>query len=207
MTKKYQLTDEQKKKYASKAKQKYLNLSEEEKELKRKLHKEYRQKNKEKLNQKRKAYHDLKMQDPEYRRKRREIKKRAKIKKKENNPISFLGDHIKDSARNRGIDAPHTPTEYRDWYLKQRKICYFCENTDQEIRNYLRLEGEKITVNQNRLQIERIDSSKGYLLNNLTLACSICNTHKSDIISAEDFKEIAETYIAPKIKKKLETAS
>jgi hypothetical protein len=57
------------------------------------------------------------------------------------------------------------------------------------------------------LNFDRIDSSKGYLLNNLTLACSICNTHKSDIISAKDFVEIAKTYIAPKIKKKLETAN
>ena len=203
MTKKYPLSDEQKKKYALKAKEKYLNLSEEEKELKRKVVKEYREKNKEKLKQKRKAYHDLKKHDPEYKRRRKESKKVARKKKKVNDPISFLGEHIKDSARNRGIDAPHAPTEYRDWYIKHKKICYFCGNNDQEIRNYLRLEGEKITVNQNRLQIERIDSSKGYLLNNLTLACSICNTHKSDIISAEDFKEIAIKYKAPKIKKKI----
>ena len=87
------------------------------------------------------------MQDPEFRRKRKESKKLAKKKKKEKDPISFLGEHIKDSARNRDIDAPDTPTEYRDWYIKHIKICYFCENNDQEIRNYLRLEGEKITVN------------------------------------------------------------
>ena len=43
----------------------------------------------------------------------------------------------------------------------------------------------------------------GYLINNLTLACFICNTHKSDIVSAEDFKEIAQKYIVPKIKKEL----
>jgi hypothetical protein len=204
MNKKYSLSDEQKKKYALKAKEKYLNLSEEDREFKKKRDKDYRLRNKEKLNQKRKAYLNLKMQDPEFRRKRKESKKLAKKKKKEKDPISFLGEHIKDSARNRGIDAPHAPIEYRDWYIKHKKICYFCGNNDQEIRNYLRLEGEKITVNQNRLQIERIDSSKGYLLNNLTLACSICNTHKSDIISAEDFKEIAIKYIAPKIKKKLQ---
>ena len=56
---------------------------------------------------------------------------------------------------------------------------------------------------QNRLHIERIDSSKGYLIDNLTLACSICNTHKSDIISDKDFKEIAKKYIIPKIKSEL----
>jgi len=111
----------------------------------RKVAKEYREKNKDKLKQKRKVYHDLKKHDPEYRRRRKEIRKL--VKKKVNDPISFLDEHIKDSARNRDIDAPDTPTEYRDWYIKHIKICYFCENNDQEIRNYLRLEGEKITVN------------------------------------------------------------
>jgi len=203
MTKKYILTPEQKKKYAEKAKMNYSNLTDEEKEIKKILSKKYRQKNKDKLKQKRKAYHKLKMLDPDYRQKRKESKKLSKKRMKEKDPIFGLGEHIKDSARNRGIDAPHTPLEYKNWYIKQIKICHFCGNTDQTIRNYLKLKDEKITNNQNRLQIERMDSSKGYLLDNLALACSICNTHKSDIISAEDFKEIAELYIAPKIKKKI----
>jgi hypothetical protein len=207
MNKKYQLTEEQKKKYSEKAKLKYLELSDADKEIKKNYKREYRLKNREKINKKTRELKKIKLQDPEYRKKVREARKLAKKIRKKNDPISAIGKHIKDSARNRGIEAPHSPLEYKNWYIEQIKVCHFCGNTNETIKNYLELDGEKVTVNQNRLQIDRIDSSKGYLLNNLTLACSICNTHKSDIISAKDFEEIAKTYIAPKIKKKLETAN
>ena len=203
MIKKYILTREQKEKYAERAKEKYASLSEKEKKKKKLYAKNYRQNNKEKLNEKAKKRHKQRMLDPEYRKNRREAKKLSEKRKKKNNPISFIGEHIKDSARHRNIEAPHTPLEYRKWYEQQTKVCFFCENNNETIIKYLDKVGEKITVMQNRLQIDRIDSSKGYFLNNLTLACSICNNHKSDIISAEDFKEIAKKYIAPKIKRYL----
>jgi 5-methylcytosine-specific restriction endonuclease McrA len=128
---------------------------------------------------------------------KKDYDKRAKIK----DPLYDLGDHIKKSAKNRKLEAPHAPLEYKNWYIQQVKKCYFCGNDNETIKKYLEKIGEKITKQQNRLGIDRMDSSKGYLLENLTLACSICNTHKSDIISADDFKEIARDYITPKIKK------
>ena len=143
------------------------------------------------------------MTDPEYRSRKRELKKKAEKKAKEKNPFLMIGINLKKSAKHRNIDAPHKPLEYREWYKNHIKICYFCGNSNETIRDYLKKIGEKINIQQNRLHIERLDSSKGYLINNLTLACSICNTHKSDIISAEDFKEIALKYIAPKIKNEL----
>lgn len=136
-----------------------------------------------------------------------EARKKAKARTKEYNkrakkkdPLYDLGEHIKKSAKNRKIEAPHAPLEYKNWYKKQDQKCYFCGNDNETIKKYLEKIGEKITKQQNRLGIDRLDSSKGYLLENLALACSICNTHKSDIVSAEDFKEIARDYIAPKIK-------
>ena len=131
-------------------------------------------------------------------------KKRYEKKAKEKDPTFAIGDHIIESARNRNIEAPHKATEYRDWYREKTKLCCYCGNTNDIIVKYLYKIGEKVTVQQNRLQIERIDSSKGYIFNNMTLACSICNTHKSDIISHDDFKEIAQKYIAPKINQKLD---
>ena len=128
---------------------------------------------------------------------KKDYDKRAKIK----DPLYDLGDHIKKSAKNRKLEAPHAPLEYKNWYIKQVKKCYFCGNDNETIKRYLEKIGEKITKQQNRLGIDRMDSSKGYLLDNLALACSICNSHKSDIVSAEDFKEIARDYIAPKIKR------
>ena len=201
--------EEAKQKYAENAKKKLANLTADEKKLillrqkarylEKKLDPEYAKK----INKRQNARHQERMLDPAYRRKRREARKQAEKRKKQIDPISALGDHIKDSARNRGIDAPHKPLEYRNWYENHIKICYYCRNNNETIRDYLKKIGEKVGIQQNRLHIERIDSSKGYLIDNLTLACSICNTHKSDIISDKDFKEIAKKYIIPKIKSEL----
>tara|TARA_R110000822_G_scaffold75025_3_gene180301 strand:- start:3553 stop:4068 length:516 start_codon:yes stop_codon:yes gene_type:complete len=140
----------------------------------------------------------------EYRKKYRAKRKLQKKIAKEKDPISIIGERIKKSAATRKKEAPHKPLEYRNWYKEQIKLCCYCGNTNETIIKYLSKTGEKINLQQNRLHIERIDSQKGYIFDNMTLACSICNIHKSDIISHEDFKEIAQKYIAPKIKKSLD---
>ena len=203
MTKKYILTEEQKTKYAEKAKKKYASLTEEEKKEIYLAQKKLRRTNKEKYKKTAKAWRKQKMLDPVYKEKVKKNKKLYEKKAREKNPFIMIGENIKDSARNRNIEAPHKPLEYRKWYEEKTKICYYCGNDNETIKIYLKKVGEKVGNQQNRLHIERIDSSKGYLIDNLTLACSICNTHKSDIISAEDFKEIALKYIAPKIKNEL----
>ena len=203
MNKKYILTEEQKRKYAEKAKKRYASLTEEEKKEIYLAQKKLRRTNKEKYKKTAKAWRKQKMLDPVYKEKVKKNKKLYEKRAKEKNPNFMIGDNIKKSAKNRNIDAPHAPLEYKNWYNDQIKLCYFCGLNNETIKKYLEKIDEKITVQQNRLQIERIDSSKGYLINNLTLACSICNTHKSDIVSAEDFKEIAQKYIVPKIKKEL----
>ena len=114
-----------------------------------------------------------------------------------------IGEKLKTNANRRKIAAPHKAAEYRDWYYNAEKKCHYCGYDNEIINTYLKQKGEKLPVNSKRLQIERIDSAKGYLLNNITLACYICNTHKSDIISHKDFKEIAKEFIIPKIKKEL----
>jgi hypothetical protein len=192
--------EEAKQKYALKQKQRVENLTDEEKELRKFKKKEYAKKNKEKINARRK----VRKLDPEYRKKLKEAQKRSEKRAKKKNPFVMIGENLKDSARNRNIEAPHKPLEYRKWYEKKTKVCYYCGNNNETIKSYLKKIGEKVGNQQNRLHIERIDNSKGYLIDNLTLACSICNTHKSDIISAEDFKKIAQKYIAPKIKNKLD---
>ena len=52
-----------------------------------------------------------------------------------------------------------------------------------------------------RLQIDRKsnDRSIGYTLKNICLACAICNSHRGDFYSHEEFKEIAKKYIVPKM--------
>jgi hypothetical protein len=116
---------------------------------------------------------------------------------------TVIGERLKTNANKRKIPAPHKAAEYRDWYYNAEKICHYCGYDNETIRNYLKQKGEKLSVNSKRLQIERIDSQRGYLLDNLTLACYICNAHKLDIVSHDDFKEIAKEFIIPKIKKEL----
>ena len=41
-------------------------------------------------------------------------KKKYEKKTKEKDPLNLLGDHIKKSAKNRKIEAPHTPLEYKN---------------------------------------------------------------------------------------------
>ena len=141
----------------------------------------WRKKNWEKIKAQRKKYLE---DNPEARQNLRDQKRKYKR--------GNLGITIKKSAAKRNYEAPHTPTEYKNWFEEQEKICNYCGFDNETINSYLKQIGEKLPVHSNRLQIERIDSAKGYLLKNITLACYICNTHKSDIISHEDFKKIAE---------------
>jgi len=154
--------------------------------------KEYREKNKEKIKTQRKKRLES---NPEAKQKLRDQKRKYKR--------GNLGANLKKNAKRRNYEAPHTPTEYKNWYEDQEKFCNYCGFDNETINSYLKQIGEKLPVYSNRLQIERIDSTKGYLLENITLACYICNTHKSDIVSHEDFKEIAKEFIIPKIKKEL----
>jgi hypothetical protein len=61
------------------------------------------------------------------------------------------------------------------------------------------LERTKISVKNKRMSVDRVDNNQGYILGNLTLSCFICNTHKKDFFSHEDFLKIAKKYIRPKI--------
>lgn len=185
--------EEAKVQYQLQRKKRLEVLTEEEKVLRKLRSKEINKKSR-----------DKRMLDPEYRNQQNEKSTKQKKRSKDKDPLFDLGKHIKTSARNRNLAAPHTPLEYKNWYIQQVKKCYFCGNDNETIKKYLEKIGEKITRQQNRLGFDRLDSSKGYLLDNLTLACSICNTHKSDIISHKDFKEIALKYITPKIKKTLQ---
>ena len=158
--------EEAKKKYALKEKQRVENFTDEEKELRKFTRREYTKKNKEKISANRK----LRLLDPEKRKKIKEAQKRTEKRAKEKNPFVMIGENLKDSARNRNIEAPHKPLEYRKWYEEHIKLCYYCGNNNDTIKKYLEKTGEKVGIQQNRLHIERLDNTKGYLLSNLTLA-------------------------------------
>ena len=84
--------------------------------------------------------------------------------------------------------------EFQDWYDKNYNgECYYCGIS---IEKY---ESEKLflkyKVPGHRFGIDRMNSQDTYNLNNIAVCCSICNSAKSFVFEADEFKEIARKYI------------
>jgi hypothetical protein len=101
--------------------------------------------------------------------------------------------HIVWKCKKKGIPCEEKAQDYYPWYENTPKKCYYCGITEEELSKLSLKKGKK-------LQIERIDPTKGYTLDNIVLACYKCNSIKSNIFTAEEMKEIAQKY---KIKERL----
>ena len=66
--------------------------------------------------------------------------------------------------------------EFIKWYLAQNKICHYCQLPEGE----------------NRLEIDRMDNSIGYILTNITLACEQCNGVKGKYLTYNEMKIVGE---------------
>jgi len=84
--------------------------------------------------------------------------------------------------------------EFIIWYENQKKQCVYCD-IPLEIIPSLEWGRKKYT---NRLTIDRMDNERGYTLNNICLACDICNLTKNSIFGQKEMVEIAQKYIKPK---------
>ena len=126
--------------------------------------------------------------------------KKSILKKRlrKNDPIHFVGEDLKKSAKKRGLKAPLSNNEYREWFKSQKQVCGYCFSDVNTINKYLKKKG--IQRSFRRLAVDRKDSHKGYLLDNIILACYLCNISKQSIFSHTDFVEIARKYIIPKLK-------
>lgn len=183
--------------YVKNRKEKYQSMTEDEKEHKRIIQRKWREKNKEKLNKQISDRHREKMKDPVYRAKKRNQKKVTEAKRLKREPFAFIGADLKKNANRRGFKAPHTNSQYREWFYEQSGKCHYCSNDVETINKFIKKVGiDKVF---RRHQIDRKDSSGDYTLDNLVLACYCCNASKSNIISHKDFLEIAEDYIKTKI--------
>ena len=92
--------------------------------------------------------------------------------------------------------------EFVDWFNSQEKICTYC-GIPEEIWQHI-YNGHQ---NKYSLTIDRMDNSKGYIVNNLTLACSQCNSSKNDVFSYIEMKEIGMKYLKPKWQLKIKSAN
>tara|TARA_Y100000294_G_C8521285_1_gene323001 strand:- start:625 stop:1236 length:612 start_codon:yes stop_codon:yes gene_type:complete len=93
-----------------------------------------------------------------------------------------------------------TKDEFIKWYNNQTKTCAYCELSIEEyikIKKHLNRFMQKVS----RFGIDRKDNSLPYREDNITLSCSNCNRLKGYWFDEEEFKEIANKYIKPKLNK------
>lgn len=74
-------------------------------------------------------------------------------------------------------------------FAPDKAKCHYCGITQEEITAIFKNRFIKSKKFSPTMNIERLNSNEGYTQKNTVLACPLCNNAKSDMISAEDFKE------------------
>jgi len=97
-------------------------------------------------------------------------------------------------------DTTFTKQELASWLVSQPKRCHYCEIPDKLIEDILSKE-YGFHRRTKRLTVDRKDNEKGYIIENMCLACSVCNVLKNSFFTEKEFKEIAIKYIKPRWKK------
>lgn len=109
---------------------------------------------------------------------------------------------LRSTSRQRGAPFLLTRTEFYEWYRKQPNRCHYCDLVDITLDDELSGNRQALTFT-----IDRKDSSQPYILSNMVFACWVCNRLKSNEFSHDEWMEIAQKYVKPKWKKKLELAN
>jgi len=102
-----------------------------------------------------------------------------KIKKRSKNyATSSYGRYIRLRAQVKGrkLELGITSEQYLN--LMEERICYYCNGP----------------LNSTGSGLDRIDSSKGYLIDNVVKCCKICNQMKNDLGQLEFFEHINSIY-------------
>jgi len=126
---------------------------------------------------------------------RNEVKILYKETKKERNEISIIKTKF---TKTRQTAFKNDFSKFYKWYMRQSQECYYCGTTQEMLTDIFR-KGRKILPYSSKkgflkrstgtLEIERLDSNLDYSEGNLVLACPLCNNAKSNLISANNFKE------------------
>ena len=86
--------------------------------------------------------------------------------------------------------------DFVEWYNAQEKKCAYCDIPEED---FLLLK-ERYGSRTNRLTVDCKDNEVGYVVGNMVLACERCNFIKSNLLSFEEMRDVAQRYIKPKWK-------
>lgn len=133
------------------------------------------------------------------------LNKRTRHKKKINNDDGSVRWSVYLRRLRSTKDSNIELKEFKIWLKKQNNKCTYCNFSLDEIKKVLKLfVKESDYTLSNKFQIDRMDNSIGYTLENICFACAICNSHKRDFFTYKEFKLISKKYIIPKIRNLLD---
>jgi hypothetical protein len=172
----YEKNKEKAKEYYEKNKEKNKENYEKNKEKNKEYKKEYYQKNKEKAKE-------------NYEKNKEKNKEKAKeqVRIRSHLPQSVFRVILK-SAKRRNLECNLVEKEFIDWYNNQERKCHYCKRSEEETCKEI-VNGRKY----GRLSIDRKDNTRGYILNNIVLACNRCNGIKSAYYTEQEMLQFGAT--------------
>jgi len=81
-----------------------------------------------------------------------------------------------------------------EWYNNEPKICVYCGILEKDLWIWV----DNFNDHAKRLTIDCKDNEKGYVLDNIVLACECCNMIKTNILTFSEMQEIGQRFIKPK---------
>ncbi len=115
----------------------------------------------------------------------------------ERNKLARYWNNLRKGSFRRKREFNLPLEDFKKWYVLQDKKCVYCDLEEGQIQ----YSEDRMTKNVRRLTIDRINSQKGYTIDNMVLACMRCNSIKSNYFSYDQMKEIAEKYVKNKPQK------
>lgn len=109
-------------------------------------------------------------------------------------PKGVFGN-IKSRSKRANISFGLEQRRFIKWLEKQERKCFYC-GVPEELMNKLNMNFNKRVK---RLSIDRTDSTKGYIVGNIVLACYRCNSIKGDFFTKQEMVKIANLFIKPKL--------
>jgi len=113
------------------------------------------------------------------------------VKKKYGDPVKRRFMSIKSRSKQYGLEFDLSKSSFTEWYNSQNKHCHYCGISAEE----LKLTGRK----KNMLTIDRKNNTIGYRLDNICLACFRCNNMKSNFFTEQEWVEICDKYVKPRL--------
>lgn len=89
-----------------------------------------------------------------------------------------------------------TANEFNSWYESEPKQCFYCDipldllSLNNHYTNH--------RDSHNLFTIDRKECGGDYSLENIVLACPLCNLIKSNFFSADTMRELAQRYVKPR---------